>query len=221
MRTEAENLYFFALKYGENSGRRKADRGDNKMTEKQFWMKLDQLLSIKNSRVLASLKAARLIQQACDEGLPVLVSGQYGNAEYRELNPGDRYFVCYTSRKQAEADRGNRGMWSKCPAVELQQAIEDDASPYKGYLFNVHTDKYIIIPFDIATDERDNLDALISFEEDQTEFNALRDLTKKLKEDFEKNPDNEMAEQFKPLIERGETLLRERERMLRGESECL
>ena len=109
------------------------------MTDKQFWMKLDQLLSPKYDRVLRSYKAVQLIRQAAKAGLSLIVAGEKGNP-ITLPHPDKKHekwylYECYSSRQKAQADRMNRGVWSTIPASQILSVIDSDPN-CQGIFFN-------------------------------------------------------------------------------------
>jgi len=134
------------------------------MTDKQFWMKLDQLTYRKNNHsVLAEFKATLLIKQATTENLSILVPGSKG-APYRQ-NVGEDlvYFLCYSSRKQAQEDKDNNGMWSSYPVSKVHSEILSDPK-CGGIIFNYHSDSHImIITTDLLTTPDEELNKLIMY----------------------------------------------------------
>ena len=80
------------------------------MTTEQFWNRLDALAYSKD-KTGSLVEAGELLRQAYDEDLPVLIAGkrisgkiQHQFTVFDEHNPdlqGNRYLVCYTSKKQA------------------------------------------------------------------------------------------------------------------------
>ena len=86
------------------------------MTEKQFWMKLDQLAQRKEKTHILS-EAGRLVQEAYENNFRVIAGVMHDKKKpttcyqlylattERKPEPEDnRYLICYTSREQAEKD---------------------------------------------------------------------------------------------------------------------
>ena len=86
------------------------------MTEKQFWMKLDQLAQRKDKTHIFS-DAGKLLRNAYEDDLGIIAGVMHKKREparcyqlyvavtEQKPEPKDnRYLLCYTSRKQAEQD---------------------------------------------------------------------------------------------------------------------
>lgn len=117
------------------------------MTEKQFWMKLDQLAQRKEKTHILS-DAGKLLREAYENDLRVIAGVMHDKQEpahcfqlyvaatEKKPEPEDnRYLLCYTSRKQAEKDPLLPEGYELLPI----RAVIDNAQKKKtiaGLLFN-------------------------------------------------------------------------------------
>ena len=123
------------------------------MTEKQFWMKLDQMAG--NSDKITEF--IQILRQGYDEDLTMLIAchhirpGEVGQmyVNLDERNPereNNRYLLCYTSRELADRDPSRREPWEKVPL----RAIVDNAlnkPVIGGFIFNKYRDdKFMAVP---------------------------------------------------------------------------
>ena len=149
------------------------------MTDKQFWMKLDQLNS---SSISSELKAAKLFKQAATEGLSILVVGRKGKPERREIGEDLSFFLCYTSRKHAQEDRDNGGMWSTYPVSKMYEAILSD-DKIVGIVLNGYSDQHIrFLTSTILKMEEKELESLSSYSEAKDLLNKGRALEAEIKD---------------------------------------
>lgn len=88
------------------------------------------------------VKAAKLFKQAATEGLSILVVGRKGEPERREIGEDLSFFLCYTSRKHAQEDRDNGGMWSTYPVSKMYETILSD-DKIGGIVLNSYSDQHI------------------------------------------------------------------------------
>ena len=76
------------------------------MTNRQFWMKADQIAESKNVSLVKADMMARLLKEAYDENLNIVIGLGGPNAQaYRSIDPihpntiGNRAMFCYTSKR--------------------------------------------------------------------------------------------------------------------------
>ncbi|MBR5110120.1 MAG: hypothetical protein IK099_07980 [Clostridia bacterium] len=79
------------------------------MTEKQFWMKLDQLSMKPMEDAASAAKMALIIRSACEQGLHLIVACTVEDGETKPLciakNEDERLIICYTSKEMAKSDK--------------------------------------------------------------------------------------------------------------------
>ena len=123
------------------------------MTEKQFWMKLDQLAGQR----MKIPEFIQVLRQGYEEdlGIPIAchhegldrVSQMYQTVDKEHPNrDGNRYMICYTSRELADSDPMASEHWEKVPV----RAVIDNALAKPvigGFVFNLQSDKkFTLIP---------------------------------------------------------------------------
>ena len=71
------------------------------MTEKQFWMILDQLSMKPIEDATSAVKMALIIRSACEQGLHLIVACTVEDGETKPLciakNEDERLIICYTN----------------------------------------------------------------------------------------------------------------------------
>lgn len=168
------------------------------MTDKQFWMKLDQL-SMKKDKAHVVFEAARIIQQAYDEDLGIIIGcvrDKDDPSEVRQLysafhaanvdDKGVRHLLCYTSRKMAESDKSLPEPWEK---VKLRDIIDNmlNKPSIGGLLFNHHDEnRMLLIP------------KLCFVQTEEAFADELKHITNKM---IENMPEEEMQKMIEALTE--------------------
>ena len=130
------------------------------MTEKQFWMRLDQLSSRKEGWML---KLTMLLRQAYEEDLDILIGCHHDTAEdIRQLyitmgddteRKGARYLLCYTSKDAARSDPALTEPFEK---IALRRVVDNalGKASIGGLVFNHHLpEKMYAIPKQFLGDE--------------------------------------------------------------------
>lgn len=137
------------------------------MTDKQFWMKLDQLTQ-KKDKSDVNRQAGDIIRQAYEEDLKIII-GCVGdgegnvqqlyvkNAGADEEAPRSRWVMCYTGPKMADGN-GEYG-WSK---VRVRDVVDNaqDRPVIAGFVFNRHDEgRRMSVPkVYFPRDDRDQVD---------------------------------------------------------------
>ena len=128
------------------------------MTEKQFWMKLDQL-SMSKDKATASMKAGAIIRQAYDEDHGIIIGcirDSDDPSAVRQLfasspdvnvdDEGVRRMLCYTSKKMADSDRSLPEPWANARLRDIVDNVLNKPS-IGGLLFNHHVkDRILFVP---------------------------------------------------------------------------
>ncbi len=123
------------------------------MTEKQFWMKLDQCAGKKNNL----MDAAKLVRQAYEDDLGIICGVRRAgidiyNQLYINLNEkepdreNNRYMLCYSNREMGKADHL---LQEPCEKLPVRFVIDNALNKpvIGGLIINRHSkDKSIVIP---------------------------------------------------------------------------
>ncbi len=99
------------------------------MTDKQFWMKADQISESRKTIEERADLLARLLKNAYDENLKLVVLYQGDHLMYMNIDDdhpntiGNRCILCYTSKRKADADLQARAYGLDWGYVCVQEAL--------------------------------------------------------------------------------------------------
>ena len=113
------------------------------MTEKQFWMKLDQLSMKPIEDATSAVKMALIIRSACEQGLHLIVACTVEDGETKPLyiakNDDERLIICYTSKEMAKNDKieGSRELLLVEDVINMMR----ERQAVGGLIFNPQNEK--------------------------------------------------------------------------------
>ena len=113
------------------------------MTEKQFWMKLDQLSMKPIEDATSAVKMALIIRSACEQGLHLIVACTVEDGEKKPLciakNEDERLIICYTNKEMAKSDKieGTRELLLVRDVINMMR----QRSAVGGLIFNPQNEK--------------------------------------------------------------------------------
>ena len=101
------------------------------MTDKQFWMKADQIAESKKTIEEKADLLAQLLKTAYDENLKLVILYQGDHLVYLNIDDnhpntiGNRCLLCYTSKRKADADLYARSYGMEWGYVHTQEALNN------------------------------------------------------------------------------------------------
>lgn len=113
------------------------------MTEKQFWMKLDQLSMKPVEDAASAAKMAFIIRSACEQELHLIVACTVEDGEKKPLciakNDDERLIICYTSKEMAKNDKieGSRELLLVEDVINMMR----ERQAVGGLIFNLQNEK--------------------------------------------------------------------------------
>ena len=123
------------------------------MTDKQFWMKADQIAESRKSNEEKVRQLAALLKTAYDENLKIVIANQEDRQVYLNLDEehpdsiGNRCMLCYTSKRKAQEDlyiTSRRMEWGYAYTRDILNNFFHKA--VSGQLiFNCHEEEWIIV----------------------------------------------------------------------------
>lgn len=122
------------------------------MTDKQFWMKADQIADCKKTIEEKAELMAQLLKTAYDENLKLVILYQGDHLMYLNIDDdhpntiGNRCLLCYTSKRKADADLHARSYGLDWGCVYAQEALNNFFNKeIIGYLtFNCYSKNHVI-----------------------------------------------------------------------------